>query len=403
MLFEFKLPDIGEGVHEATVLEWKRAVGDAVEEGEVLAVVETDKVTAEIPSPRAGVIRSLGAQAGQSVGVGEVLARIEIVEEGGATVVGSVESSSTTLLEPSREGIGSAEYSRVEQDSPEAGKPPPPSSQPLRATPVARRIAAMEGIDLSSLRGSGPSGRILKADILEEIDSRRNGTRRRLSTLRRTAARNLETSWRIPAVVIHEFTAIDELVQARRVLNGDARGSDSPKLSYLPFFIRAAAVALKQYPLLNAWYDEQAQTVDPQDAANVGFALDSDQGLVVPVIEEADRLSLSEIQERINLRRSQASDRNLRIEHLRGGTFTVSNFGSIGGVYGRPMIVPPQVAVLGIGRIHQAPIARDGEPVVATVLPLSLVFDHRVCDGAYALGFLNSFMELAREPIRFLR
>ncbi|MBN2552469.1 MAG: 2-oxo acid dehydrogenase subunit E2, partial [Spirochaetales bacterium] len=289
MLFEFKLPDIGEGVHEATVLEWKRAVGDAVEEGEVLAVVETDKVTAEIPSPRTGVIRGLGARAGQSVSVGEVLARIETaaesgdVEEGAATVVGIVESTSSTLLQPSREGVGSAEYPRVGQASPEAGESPPPASQRLKATPVARRIAAMEGIELSSLRGSGPSGRILKADILEEIDSRRDGTPQQLSTLRRTATRNLEASWRIPAAVIHEFTAIDELVQARRALNGETGGSDSPKLSYLPFFIKAAAMALKRYPLLNAWYDEQAQTVDPRDAANIGFALDSDQGLVVPV------------------------------------------------------------------------------------------------------------------------
>jgi len=160
---------------------------------------------------------------------------------------------------------------------------------------------------------------------------------------------------------------------------------------------------VKQYPLLNAWYDEQRQTVDPQDVANIGFALDSEQGLVVPVVDGADRLSLSEIQELIDLRRGEAASRDLRVEHLRGGTFTVSNYGSIGGTYGRPMILPPQVAILGLGRIHQAPVAEDGQPAVATILPLSFVFDHRVCDGSYAVRFLNRFIELVSEPIRILR
>ena len=408
MLYDFKLPDIGEGVHEATILEWKRAVGDSVEEGDVLAVVETDKVVAEIPSPRSGVIRKLGAKPEQTIQVGEILARIEISggEKGtpteSASVVGTVESSSATLLEASLEGVpGGSSAGRPEgqAQTTSAGK----ADRKLRATPVARRLAAMEGIDLTSLQGSGPSGRILKEDIVSEIESRGNGNIRQLSTLRRTVARNLEASWRIPAAVIHDFAVVDELVGARVALNRDADSSPHPKLSYLPFFIKAAAVSVKQYPLLNAWYDEKQQTVQPQDAANIGFALDSEQGLVVPVVEGADRLTLSEIQELINLRRSEAVKRELRIGHLRGGTFTVSNYGSIGGTYGRPMILPPQVAILGLGRIHQAPVAGEGRLTVAAILPLSLVFDHRVCDGSYAVRFLNRFIELVRKPIRILR
>jgi pyruvate dehydrogenase E2 component (dihydrolipoamide acetyltransferase) len=408
MLYDFKLPDIGEGVHEATILEWKRAVGDSVEEGDVLAVVETDKVVAEIPSPRSGVIRKLGAKPEQTIQVGEILARIEISggEKGtpteSASVVGTVESSSATLLEASLEGVprgSSAGRSEGQAQTTSAGK----AKQKRKATPVARRLAAMEGIDLTSLQGSGPSGRILKEDIVSEIESRGNGNIRQLSTLRRTVARNLEASWRIPAAVIHDFAVVDELVEARVALNRDADSSPHPKLSYLPFFIKAAAVSVKQYPLLNAWYDEQRRTVQPQDAANIGFALDSEWGLVVPVVEGADRLTLSEIQELINLRRSEAVKRELQIEHLRGGTFTVSNYGSIGGTYGRPMILPPQVAILGLGRIHQAPVAGEGRLAVAAILPLSLVFDHRVCDGSYAVRFLNRFIELVRKPIRILR
>jgi len=403
MLYDFKLPDIGEGVHEATILEWKTAVGDAVAEGEVVAVVETDKVVAEIPSPRSGVIRQLGAEPEQSIRVGEILARIEVggTEKGSpgesTSVVGTVESSSSTLLEASREGLPAASAS--------AGREP----RKLKATPVARRLAAKEGIELASLRGSGPSGRILKEDILGEIRSRGNGSSRgdsaaqQLSTLRRTAVRNLEASWRIPAAVIHDFAVVDALVEARSALNRSPESSSHPKLSYLPFFIKAAAVGVKQYPLLNACYDGRRQTVEPQDAANIGFALDSQAGLIVPVVPGADRLTLSEIQELIDLRRGEAANRDLRVEHLRGGTFTVSNYGSIGGTYGRPMILPPQVAILGLGRIHQAPVAKDGQPAVAAILPLSFVFDHRVCDGSYAVRFLNSFIELVSEPVRILR
>jgi len=419
MLYDFKLPDIGEGVHEATILEWKRAVGDSVKEGDVLAVVETDKVVAEIPSPRSGVIRKLGAGPDQLVRVGQILAQIEIADGKGdgthtesASVVGTVEFSSSTLLEASLEGVsGGSLAGRTETAT------TPKADRKRKATPVARRLAAREGIDLASLQGSGPSGRILKEDILGEIESRDNGNTRvnsgraapqrlrpqQLSTLRRTVVRNLEASWRIPAAVVHDFAVVDELVEARAALNRDSEGSHHPKLSFLPFFIKTAAVSVRQYPLLNAWYDEGRQIVDPQEEANIGFAMDTEQGLVVPVVERADRLTLSEIQELVDLRRSTAAKRDLRIEDLRGGTFTVSNYGSIGGTYGRPMILPPQVAVLGLGRIHQAPVAREGQLAVATILPLSFVFDHRVCDGSYAVRFLNRFIELVSKPIRILR
>jgi len=428
MLYDFKLPDIGEGVHEAKILEWKRAVGDTIGEGDMLAVVETDKVVAEIPSPRDGIIRKLGAEPEQLIQVGEILAQIEVsVEEGvppeSTSVVGTVESSSTTLLEASSEGVAQGSSSVAAEDRTGNACADNEVSKP-KATPVARRLAAREGIALTSLRGSGPFGRIVKEDILSEIRSRGNGNNRssgggmdpqrarspmgetgsqELSTLRRTAVRNLEASWRIPAAEIHDFAVVDELVEARAALNRDTQSSPLPKLSFLPFFIKAAAVSVKRYPLLNAWYDEERQTVDAQDSANIGFALDSEQGLVVPVIAEADRLTLSEIQQLINQRRKEAADRNLRIEQLRGGTFTISNYGSIGGTYGRPLILPPQVAILGLGRIHQAPVARDGQLAVATVLPLSFVFDHRVCDGSYAVRFLNTFSELVCKPVRILR
>jgi pyruvate dehydrogenase E2 component (dihydrolipoamide acetyltransferase) len=421
MLFDFKLPDIGEGVHEATILEWKCAPGDAVQEGDILAVAETDKVTAEIPSPRSGVIRRLGAEAGTSIEVGATFAQIETAGPGdeGGSVVGRLESTSSML-----------------ESSPE-GKPPPAAPQngnnrnrKVKATPVARRLAAQEDIDLATLTGSGPAGRILKDDILRALGGNREeppqargpsassrpsqrpaatdgrdapGGARELSTLRKTMARNLEASWKIPAALVHDFTVVDDLVETRRSLNRDAETTSYPRMSYLPFFIKAAAVSLRSYPLLNSWYDEETQVLETHRAINVGFAVDSREGLVVPVIAGADNLSLSEIQQLIDQRREAATNRSLSIESLRGGTFTVSNYGSIGGTYGRPLLLPPQVAILGIGKIHKAPVVVDGELAAATILPLSLVFDHRACDGAYAVRFLNRFIELVSKPIRILR
>jgi pyruvate dehydrogenase E2 component (dihydrolipoamide acetyltransferase) len=413
MLFDFKLPDIGEGVHEGTILEWRCALGDSVREGDILAVVETDKVVAEIPSPRSGIIRKLGPDPSNTIRVGETLARIEIegLEEERVSVVGNLESSASELIGASREGMQSGQ--KIDHDS----------ESKVKATPVARRLADVEGIELSTLQGNGPGGRILKEDILRELQSRRSIEHRQsslssvrgtgatnspagpgtLSTLRKAVARNLEASWRIPAALVHDFAVVDDLVQARSSLNRDAEKTSYPSLSFLPFFIKAAAMSLKQYPLLNSWYREEEQVLDQRDEINIGFALDSAEGLVVPVIEAADRLSLSEIQEQINLRREESSTRNLQLDVLRGGTFTVSNYGAIGGTYGRPMILPPQVAILGLGRIHQAPIAKEGELAVGTILPLSFVFDHRVCDGAYAVRFLNTFIDLVTKPIRILR
>jgi pyruvate dehydrogenase E2 component (dihydrolipoamide acetyltransferase) len=354
-----------------------------------------------------------------------MLAQIEVAKEKrnsaaveSTSVVGTVESGSSALLEPSTEGVdaGSPAASNAGGAAFTAT-----ATRKHKATPVARRLASREGVDLAKVRGSGPLGRILKEDILDTINSRGNdngGTAvgagsgaesgaesapQTLSTLRRTVVRNLEASWRIPAAEVHDFAEVDELVTARSALNRDAEGSAHPKLSFLPFFIKAAAMNVKRFPLLNAWYDEKRQTVAPRDVANIGFALDSEEGLVVPVVEGADRLTLSEIQELIDRRRSQAAARGLRIQDLRGGTFTISNYGSIGGTYGRPMILPPQVAILGLGRIHEAPVARQGQLGVAKILPLSFVFDHRVCDGSYAVRFLNGFIELITKPIRILR
>jgi pyruvate dehydrogenase E2 component (dihydrolipoamide acetyltransferase) len=423
-LYEFRFPDIGEGIHEGRVLQWMRHPGDRVSQGEVLALVETDKVVAEMPSPKDGVLRELAVEEGQDIQVGQVLARLELstqpagpVEpssggEGGdpGAVVGRLEAGAGTVLPPSGEA-----GRRLEEAT---------GRRKAIATPVARRLAAQLGVELASVQGSGPVGRVLKEDILAAVREGEEAARGRrppeegrapdsgeprrssgivgLSTLRRTLARNMEESWKIPAAVVHELTEVDGLASLREELNREAEAAGGRRLSFLPFFIKVAALSLKRFPLLNSWYHPAQEAFETPEAINIGFALDSDAGLVVPVVRAADTLSLEEIQEQLDYRRDEAARRRLDPSALSEGTFTITNYGTFGGLFGRPLILPPQVAILGIGRIHEAPVVRDGAVAPGKLLPLSLVFDHRLIDGAYAARFIRLYMSLVHAPHRLL-
>lgn len=451
MIYEFRFPDIGEGVHEGIVLEWRRSPGDRVSQGDVLALVETDKVAAEIPSPADGTLVSRGVEEGATIEVGQVLASLEVAEEPAAgspapaaaqapeppaaapaplavpaeavpepagdagaragqpaAIVGRLEAGGGTVLPPSTEGRPS-----LAVVSPAAGE----ADRKVKASPLARRLAAQKQIDLRRLRGTGPEGRVLKADILREAQAAEGrsaaaaeavpevGRLTPLSQLRRTLARNMEKSWQIPAALVQDSTAVDELVRARELINAGSGGETQLagiRLTFLPFFLKAAALALGEFPLLNSLYYPEKESYLESREINVGIALDTPRGLLVPVIRGVERLSLTELQQRIDDLKRQAAEQTLQVAYLRGGTFTVTNYGSVGGSYGRPLIFPPQVAILGIGRIAEAPLAREGQLVSGRVLPLSLVFDHRVVDGVYAARFLSRFMRLVSEPYTLL-
>ena len=406
-LFEFAFPDIGEGLAEGKVLELKVQPGQRVKQGQTLAVVETDKVVADIPSPRDGTLLSFGAAEGEIIQVGRTLATIEIEDSGEEperSLVGELETAASAELPPSREGrVASAAAGAVSAGA--AG-----ADQPVTASPVARKLAAGRGIDLASVRGTGPGGRVLRKDIAAAgtAGAAAGGPRaasrvQPLSTLRRALAANMEKSNAIPSAVIHELVAVEELVRLRRELNA-GRGAEGqePRLSFLPFFLKFAALALREYPLLNTAYHPERQEVEQFAEVNLGVAADTEEGLQVPVIRRADTLSLPRIQAEVDRLAAGARGRTLRLEELRGGTFTLTNFGAFAGLYGRPLILPPQVGILGLGRIHEQPVARGGTWVAVPHLPLSLVFDHRVLDGAYAARFLRRFMDLAERPQELL-
>jgi pyruvate dehydrogenase E2 component (dihydrolipoamide acetyltransferase) len=422
---EFRFPDIGEGLTEGKIVEVLVACGQHVRQGDALAVVETDKVVTEIPSPYEGEIMELPVSAGKVVRVGEVFAliRTAAAEAGvpaagtgaavaataaepdhSASVVGKLESGASGLLPPSTEGLvpptpakaapPSASQRASARPSGRNGMPAAAAAS-IRATPLARRIAADSGIDLSSIQGTGPGGRILRKDLPEDTG---NGLgRQKLSTLRMAIASAMEKSQTIPAAAVHDWTIVDELLKLRRTMNDGLK----EKIGLLAFFIKATATALRKFPLLSSIYYPEKREYETHEAPSIGVAVDTEEGLVVPVIHNTDKLSLAGIQAELSRLTERARSRRLSLDEIRGGTFTISNFGSFSGVFGNPMILPPQVAILGVGRIHEMAVVKDGTVAPASVLPLSLVVDHRLIDGVYACKFLDGFMELISQPALF--
>ena len=413
-LYEFRFPDIGEGLTEGTVVELKVSAGQSVKAGDALAIVETDKVVTEMPSPVEGVVVEMSLVKGQVVKVGEIVARIRMsaapapatasaaardahhAEAG--TVVGKLDTGSGSVLPPSNEGISTDNRTgRNGGDGRNGG---------VRASPVARKLAADAGIDLSQVTGTGPGGRILKKDLATRTAPRAapsvaeaDGMQvKKLSTLRLAIASAMERSQAIPAAAVHDYTLVDDLLRLRRDMNESAR----EKVGLLAFFVKATARALQDFPLLSSTYSHDNKEYQAFPTPHIGVAVDTDEGLVVPVVKNVATMSVARIQEEIVRLTAKARQRTLLLEEIRGGSFTISNFGSFSGVYGNPMILPPQVGILGIGRVHQEPVVKEGAVVAASVLPLSLVVDHRLIDGVYACKFLSRFMELVSRPLLLL-
>ena len=441
-LYEFRFPDIGEGLTEGTVVELKVAPGQPVKAGQALAVVETDKVVTELPSPVDGTVLEIPMVKGQVVRVGEIVARIHTRAPGPAPAVslgaapaarereapgeGGRQPSREPAREPPREPPREA-ASVVGRLEPGAGMVLPASSEGLtpgstvqgsngngaartavRASPVARKLAADAGIDLAQIAGTGPGGRILKQDLATRTAPRAAPAiaappsdgilSHRLSTLRLAIASAMEKSQAIPAAAVHDYTLVDDLLALRRDLNEGLR----EKVGLLAFFVKAACKALLEFPLLSSTYSPEKKEYQQFPTPHIGVAVDTEEGLVVPVLRNVASLVVGKIHAELVRLTQKARERALLLEEIRGGSFTISNFGSFSGVYGNPMILPPQVGILGIGRIHQEPVVKNGAVAAASVLPLSLVVDHRLIDGAYACRFLARFMELISRPLALL-
>lgn len=427
MRYIFKFPDIGEGLEEGTIVEWHVEKGQRVKMGDSLVTMETDKVVTAIPSPRDGVIAAKFGKVGETIHVGSALVEIDIagvegeaaveeaakteaVNEEGAGVVGTLEvAGNNAVLSASKEGVetSSATLSR---------------SQKVLATPVARALAKDSGLDINNVKGTGPAGRVTKDDILRELsDSSKSKISSKnspvndkavlteplveiepLSQIRKTIAKNMIQSKHNAAhMTVFEEVEISELDKVRKRYK-EVYSQSGVKLTYLAFIIKATALSLKKFRALNAEMDMERGNMIYKKYYNIGIAIDTVKGLVVPVIRNADKLTIKEIALEIQNFSDKAKDGKLTLDDMKDGTFTITSYGSIGGLFAVPVINYPQAGILGIGRIDKKPVVKGENVVPGLVLPLSLSVDHRIADGGETARFINTIMGYLSDPVSII-
>ena len=424
MRYIFKFPDIGEGLTEGIIIEWYVDKGTAVKVGQPLVKMETDKVVTDIPSPREGVVAARYGKVGETIHVGEPLVEIEItgaavaeaaapeaeaVEEKGAGVVGTIEvATNNAFLPASDEGT---EVVRATA---------PAAQRKVLATPVARAMAREMNIDINLVTGTGPAGRVMKSDIQNFHASSASATApgpvaapSRTATaelievvpmtqIRKSIARNMLRSKQSTAhMTLFDEPEVSALVDARAKYKDEYR-KENINITYLPFVIKAVVAALKRHRELNAEMDFDKGNIIYKNYYNIGIAVSTPDGLVVPVIRDADRLSIRELSRAVAEIAVKARDRKLTLDDMKDGTFSITNYGALGGWFGVPVINYPQVGILGIGRINQKPVVVNDEIKVGNVMPLSLSVDHRMVDGAEATEFLNDVAAGIADPLSLI-
>ncbi len=395
-----KMPDIGEGIAEVEVVEWHVKPGDSVQEDQALADVMTDKAAVEIPSPVRGKVIALGAKAGDVVAVGAELMRLDVDGVGNAAEAVAAPAAAPPPAAPGAKAI-------VAPLPPQAPAAPPPAprraadEKPL-ASPAVRRRARELGIELRAVSGSGPAGRIEHGDLgayaagKRALDVGRSTSVERndmqevpvIGLRRKIAQKMQESKRRIPHFAYVEEVDVTDLERLRVFLN-DTRREDQPKLTLLPFIMRAVVRALAEYPQINARFDDDAGIVTRYGAVHLGIATQSKGGLVVPVVRHAEARDIWQCAAEVSRLASAARDGKSTREELSGSTITISSLGPLGGIVTTPVINHPEVAIVGVNRIVERPVFVDGAVVARKLMNLSSSFDHRVVDGQDAAEFIQ--------------
>ncbi len=428
--YDFKFADIGEGIHEGTVLKWNFKEGDTVKEGETLVVVETDKVNAELPAPVAGTILKIGKKEGEVIHVGETV--VLIGEKGATAAVTPAPSAPHT--EPASEpkkGAGVVGEIQVSDDimaSSEEMEHVSTTTSKVLASPVARKLAADLGVDIKNVKGTGEQGRILKDDVALLGQKPATATAPtqtpqqaaplqasfaalqptsdvevvKISRLRKAISNAMVRSkTMIPHTVLMDEFNVNALVEFRNATKGLAE-SKGIKLTYMAFIAKAVLIALKEFPMFNASFNHETDEVYIKKSVNLGMAVDTPDGLIVPNVKSAEKLSVFELASQIRKLADDTIARKISLDQQQHGTFTITNFGSVGIGFGTPVINYPELAILGVGKIEQKPWIIDGEIKIAYTLPLSLAVDHRIIDGADGGRFLLRVKELLANPTLML-
>jgi len=417
--FVFKLPDIGEGVVEGEVVQWHVSVGDLVSEDDPIVDVMTDKATVTIPSPVSGVISSLSGDVGDMIAVGSSLMEIDSEGEGG-----SPSAEDTEEQEP----VSDPDPPKAPEPAP-APKAPEPAPAPkapeyapseiqthtgrVLASPAVRKRARENDVDLSNVRGSGPAGRIRHADLDAFIAAggavsgappmayslkRTEVTPVKVVGLRRKISEQMSLSKsRIPHFSYFEEVDITELENLRQILNS-TRDETQPKLTYLPFIMIALAKIMPDHPECNAHFDDEAGVVNRNAAVNLGIATQTDRGLYVPVVKHVESMDIWKTAHEMQRVSGSARDGSASLDELTGSTFTITSLGREGGLGATPIINHPEVAILGVHKAREMPVARDGAVVIRRIMNLSSAFDHRVVDGADGASLIQHLKRMLENP-----
>lgn len=464
---EIKLPSLGEGIESGDVLEVLVKVGDVVKKEQSLVEMETDKATVSVPSPVAGKILSILISEGQTVAVGSVIVTLEPSSAAAPapSAPKAPAPATPTPAPPAVAPVPTpvpAEIARPAPIPPAASPlvvPPAPVQRPvpspaiapttspfsedvIPAGPAIRRFAREVGVDLAIVQGTGDGGRITREDVLAVVrqasqkvaapatavatpsvaESKASSKSHpaalpgtpsqddygpirvdRMTKIRKTIAAQMHRSWEsVPRVVNFDDADVTEL-EAFRQTSKEDYASRGIKLTTMPFLIKAVATALKHHPSLNASIDMENEQIIYKDYVNLGIAVDSDRGLVVPTLKNADRMSIPDIAYALADLAASVRNNDFAVSDLRGGTFTISNLGAIGGTYSTPIVNVPEVAILLVGRSRKLPVVMDDDSIKPRLMmPLSLAYDHRLVDGATAARFLNDIIAYLEAPSRLL-
>ena len=410
MSVSVEVPTLGESVTQAYVAEWKKDEGDYIEEDEILAELETDKITVEVPAPVSGTIASLKAEIDAEVEVGEVIAEIEPGERSDS------QKESDEADEPEET---SGETTEVEEADTDDASDADDGGDEDGLSPAVRRLVDEHDLDPGDIDGTGPNGRILKGDVLDYIDADKGGAkdeqretrtsvpasqreeRVQMSKLRQTiAGRLVDAQNDTASLTTFQEVDMSQVMELRNKYKQKYADKHGIKLGFMSFFVKACIEALKEYPAVNGEIDDDE--IVYKNYYNIGVAVGSGKGLVVPVIKDADAMSFAEIELGIKEKVEKVQNNKLTMDDLQGGTFTITNGGIYGSMLSTPILNPPQSAILGMHNIVDRPVAVDGEVEIRPIMYLALTYDHRIIDGREAVSFLYRVKECIENPERIL-
>ena len=440
MAIEFKLPELGENIEAADVVNVMVRAGDTIQKDQAVLELETEKAVVELPSPYAGRVEKVNVKVGDHIPVGTVVLTIEPKEEGAAAPAPTApkpaearpaekpkaEAPATSQQEQTRQakskrdtegGAGVTPESRGLAERPGEKRPPAPAS------PAIRRLAREMGIDLTQVKGTGPAGRITEEDLHKHVRDLAAGPkeaeagagvaapalpdfgqwgaveRQPISNIRRKTAESMTAAWRmVPQVTQYDLCDITDL-EALRKRYMQAKGEKTPKITVTAILLKAAVAALKEFPKFNSSFDVQAGELIYKKYYHIGVAVDTEHGLLVPVIRDVDRKSIVQLAKELDEVAKRARERKLGLDEMRGSCFTITNLGGIGGTAFSPIVYWPQVAILGIARARQEQVIAEGAAQVRLMMPLCLSYDHRVIDGADGARFCRRLAGVLADPL----